>query len=647
MVGFPAKAQADAPSQGQFVIIGEGHDPGIINRHVSAFVEPDDPLAIAEILQPDMQSRFQKIETIEPDFGYTLSGIWLKLDVRNMSETPLRRYLMLHTNFMSEIRVYLDNGNTRTLLLEQDQQSVFGSRPVPYHELVAPFEMAGQQSATIYIRYASNGNTVLPLSVVDEVALATKTNRQLIVDFSFYGLMAMVILVSLLGRIFFPNPTFLAYASYVTGVLLLIFQRDGYAFQFLWPNAPAWNDFSTLPLGAALPLLAAIFTRSYLQTKSLHPQIDKVLLAICGLQVALVALSPVIGVSAAKQWALITVSLSIIVFISIGIIAYRQYGRRTLFFLIGWLGLLTGTVVMSMIHWLEVDITRAQSLDIMRVSMVFDALMMGLASVFSVVNLQKDHAKLSAERLDILETNVRLHDRFARLEQKYQIAQEIAQSRNEQLTDLTHDLRQPLFALRSSVSSFSTGSAPGMNLPDIEQSFEYIESLVESALSESIDSEESGELLPDHDQERTPVNKLFSSLETMFAAEVAQQQAKLRFVDSSAIVLQAPFPILRIISNFLSNAIRYAPQSRILVGCRDRGDMLSIEVHDKGPGMSSAELAKVRQRLARGDDAAIEDSGRGVGLSIVGKIADELGLEWSIDSEPGKGTSAALLVPKV
>lgn len=643
--GFAAHAQADASATNAAVIdIGNGIDPGNINPLVQYHIEADGTLDLRQVIGRSDEIAFKPVETIEPDFGYISEGIWLKLELRNVSDEVQHRYLMLHNNFMPDIAAYLVTPQGQQLLLEQDENSTFDTRPVPYHQLIAPFEMDPGQSGAIYIRYSSNGDTVLPLSLVDEIGLATVTNRQLIVDFAFYGLMAMVILASIFGRIFFPNPTFVAYGFYVLGVLLLIFQRDGYALQFLWPNSPHWNDFSSLPLGASLPLLAAIFTRSYLGTKTLHPHMDKVLIGICVLQVALVASFPVIGISAAKQGAFVTVGFSIIVFLSIGVFAYRKYGRRALFFLIGWLGFLAGTIVMMAVQWTDISITRAQSLDVMRGSMVFDALMMGLASVFRVVDLQKEHLRLNEERMAILHTNVQLHDRFARLEQRYQLAQEIARSSNEKVTDLTHDLRQPLFALRASISEFASSGTGDAKREEIASSFEYIESLVENALTASIESEEASPGADADTSERTKANDLFKSLDGMFREEAKAKGVDLKFVPSDATLSHAPFPLLRIMANFIANAIQHAPGSRVLVGCRRRRGGVSVAVYDNGPGVPEAQLGQIRQRLARGGEDASDAQGHGVGLSIVGKIAAEHDLDWSIDSVEGRGTAAYLIV---
>lgn len=632
-----------AAEQPAMIELSDGDRGGPINDRVDYLIESGTVLSLEDIRDRIEPAQFRRVERSEPDFGYIPEGIWLRIALHNASDMPLKRFLMMRTNFMSEISVWFTSDTRSELLLEQDRASTFGDRPIRYHELIAPLTLAPGESGEIYIRYASQGDTVLPLAIVDEVGLATATNSQLIVDFAFYGLMAMVIIASLGVAVFFRSATFFTYAIYCLAVLVLIFQRDGYAFQFLWPNAPAWNDFSSLPVGAGLPFFAAIFTRTYLKTRTLHPVIDKVLIAVVLLQIAVVASALIVGAAQAKQLALISVSISIIVFISIGIVALRKYGRGTWFFLIGWTGLFAGTLTMTIIHWTDIEISRAQSLNVMRVSMVFDALMMGLAAIFQIVDLQRERNRLERERSRIVESNLRLRHRFDRLERNYNLAQSIARSRSEVVTDLTHDLQQPLFALRSAVNDMTATGARDMPKAEIEQAFDYIESLVDSALEDALQKEDHGGGLSDKDHEATQVAEVFTALKSMFSDDAAANAVELKSVDTTSTIGTDPFPVLRIMSNFVANAIRYAPNRRVLIGARRRGNGYSLEVHDTGEGMSEDMLATVKIRSERG--APDETEGHGIGLSIVSKLAREHGLSWSLESNPGRGTIARLQVP--
>lgn len=620
---------------------------GAIDGYVTYYLETSDPLSLDAISAPPLRDEFRTLETSAADFGYYEKGIWLKVPVRNISGQEQERLLVLHTNFMPAMRVYWVAGGDARTILDQDIHSKFNSRPIPYHQLVAPITFAAGQEGDIFIRYTSEGNTVLPISLETPLSFAQTTNSRVTVDFVFYGVMMMFVAASVIGRLFWKNPTFIAYSFYAASVLLYIFQRDGYAFQYLWPNAPEWNTFSSLPIGASLSIFAAIFTRAYLNTKRMHPIMDKLLAGVAIMQLAVVASVLVIGPSDAKKIAVMTTSLSITVFVGIGIAAYRRYGRRTLFFLIGWSGILCASFVMTAVHWVNMDISRAQSLDVMRTAMVFDALMMGLASVFSIVEIQRDREKFNQERIEALNANLELHNRFGRLEQKYHLAQTLAETNSQLLVDTTHDLRQPIYALRAAMAEAgSDKTSSAARIAEVEQSLNYIEELVEATLDKALEEDEAQKGTSPDKQDVMDVGKLFSALETMFASDAAENSVELNILPSTRKVRIQPFPALRIMTNFVSNAIRYCPGSRVLVGVRRKDGALSLEVHDTGPGMTAEELSAVKQRRARGNGAKESDAGKGVGLSIVSSLAQEHGLEWVLDSRKGHGTVAKLIVPE-
>ncbi|MEO1251864.1 MAG: sensor histidine kinase [Pseudomonadota bacterium] len=641
----PDGAWADAASS-NVVLIETDSPNGPIDRYVTYFLEPGGELSLDEVTAPSNSDNFKPIETSAADFGYYTKGIWLRISVRNLSASAQERLLILHTNFMPEIDVYWVSNDAAQTLIRQNRNTKFGERPIAYHQIVAPITIKAAQTGAIYIRYTSEGNTVLPVSLETAVSFARTTNNRVTIDFAFYGVMMMFVCASIIGRFFWKNPTFIAYSLYAASVLLYIFQRDGYAFQYLWPNAPEWNTFSSLPIGGLLPIFAAIFTRAYLNTKNLHPIIDKILIAVVVMQLAVIFSFVAIGASSAKKIAVMTTTLSIITFFSIGIAAYRKYGRRTLFFVIGWLGILCASMVMTVTHWANIDISRAQSLDVMRIAMVFDALMMGLASVFSIVEIQRDREKLDQERIAVLNANLDLHNRFGRLEQKYHLAQTLAETNSQLLVDTTHDLRQPLYALRAAMGdALSEKAPPPERVAEIKQSLNYIEELVEATLEKAIEEEEARKGAPPDKQEIMSVSKLFSALETMFAKDAFENGIDLKAMPTATAIRAIPFPILRIMTNFVSNAIRHSKNGRILIGVRRRGESLSLEVHDTGAGMSPDQLAKAKERYARGDAPGENDNGKGVGLSIVSKLADKHDLEWSLDSRECVGTIARVIVP--
>jgi signal transduction histidine kinase len=78
-------------------------------------------------------------------------------------------------------------------------------------------------------------------------------------------------------------------------------------------------------------------------------------------------------------------------------------------------------------------------------------------------------------------------------------------------------------------------------------------------------------------------------------------------------------------------------------------DTVSVKVTDTGSGMAPQQLAQIQaaRRWATADDSAEPARfSRGLGLQIVGSIAELHGAHLQIDTELGRGTTVELLFPK-
>lgn len=105
--------------------------------------------------------------------------------------------------------------------------------------------------------------------------------------------------------------------------------------------------------------------------------------------------------------------------------------------------------------------------------------------------------------------------------------------------------------------------------------------------------------------------------------------------------------ITRIVSNLVSNAIKYSDRGEILVTARLRGQSVVFQVFDQGPGISAESLAflldpeKERLRLEQ------QVEGAGAGLEICHALAARLGGSIRAYSVPGKGSRFELVLPLV
>jgi CheY-like chemotaxis protein len=99
------------------------------------------------------------------------------------------------------------------------------------------------------------------------------------------------------------------------------------------------------------------------------------------------------------------------------------------------------------------------------------------------------------------------------------------------------------------------------------------------------------------------------------------------------------------LQNLVSNAIKYTPEGRVLIGCRRKKGKVRIEVHDTGLGIPLSQQKTIFREFKRLDEGARIARGLGLGLSIVERIARLLRHPLKLSSVPGKGSLFSVELP--
>ncbi len=213
------------------------------------------------------------------------------------------------------------------------------------------------------------------------------------------------------------------------------------------------------------------------------------------------------------------------------------------------------------------------------------------------------------------------------------------------VADASHELRTPLAAVRAYAELFERGAAT--RPADLERAMsgivresERMTLLVEDLL-----------LLARLDEGRPLVRELVELADVVGdAVETASAVEPDRPIELEA----APVTVLgdaerlrQIVDNLLANVRAHTPPDasvRVYVGPRD--GQAVIEVADSGPGMGTEEAERVFERFYRADQSRSRSSGGvGLGLSIVGAVAEAHGGTVSAHSDPGRGATFTILLP--
>lgn len=231
------------------------------------------------------------------------------------------------------------------------------------------------------------------------------------------------------------------------------------------------------------------------------------------------------------------------------------------------------------------------------------------------------------------------------LRQAKEFADAADKTKSRFLRAANHDLRQPLATLKILIYNCMTAEDE-RDRQDVLHAMDVSVSIMEDLLGAllNIGQLDAGQIVPRVGTFQ--VSRLLERLHVTYRHQAEEKGLTLRIVNSSAAISSDIALLERIVSNFVSNAIRYTEVGTILIGCRRRGNLLRIEVWDTGRGMSEQDAARVFEEFYQVPDAKrTMRKGLGLGLSIARRVADLLHHDISVRSTPGKGSVFRVDVP--
>ena len=205
------------------------------------------------------------------------------------------------------------------------------------------------------------------------------------------------------------------------------------------------------------------------------------------------------------------------------------------------------------------------------------------------------------------------------------------QERATFLAGVSHDLRTPLSRLRLGVEMLPADPA---TRNDLEKDIEDINVVIDQFLDFARD--ESGE----------PPQQMNLTQLALGAVERAARMQVAAMTDLAELppLMLRPIAMQRAIDNLVNNAARHGGGD-ILIQTRrvTAGGTASIlSVLDRGPGIPAHEVERLKQAFTRIDSARSGESGAGLGLAIVERIARMHGAKFDLLPRAGGGTEARL-----
>jgi len=215
--------------------------------------------------------------------------------------------------------------------------------------------------------------------------------------------------------------------------------------------------------------------------------------------------------------------------------------------------------------------------------------------------------------------------------------QALLSNRTTLLAGIAHDLRTPLTQINLALSMLPNNGGDVTLLNSIQQDLDSINNLISDALNISLELTQEQEKPSDINLEINNIVHGFSASSPLITFEHSTR--------SDCQALLYPLAFKRILTNLITNAIRYGNNQpiEVVLSCSDA--RIVVQVKDRGPGIPEAFKEKIFQpfyRLETSRNSAT--GGSGLGLAIVQQLVDSHNWQVSLNPRENGGTNAVVTI---
>jgi len=404
------------------VIPGRAQQPVAISneleQHIFTFGEiqylrdPSGALTIEQVSSPAFNG-FAPNKQSTPQNHQIGKVYWYRIKIKNDPAVKKHFILEYFDQTIDELTAYIPGADGHFRQLQMGDQYPFQQRLFLHKnfELDLDNSTAGEQVYYFRIRSAQIADVIIVLRSVNKF-VGYALNEY----FSFGIFYGMILIFSFYNLIMFlavRQRQYLYYVLYNLSVALYEMCTDGIAYQYLWPHAPAWNQYAfAVPL-CCMSIFALLFTRKLLYVRSRAPLLNKIIMGIIAARVLFFLAALVLN----RSWFnyKFIEMLPLAVAFGTGIYIWRRGYRPARFFVLAYSFLFVGFMLKFFImlgyEWLNFGVISYYSLSF---CFILEMFFLSFAIGDKVRLLKKKKDKAQRQIISQMTENARLKDTLNR-----------------------------------------------------------------------------------------------------------------------------------------------------------------------------------------------------------------------------------------
>jgi signal transduction histidine kinase/CheY-like chemotaxis protein len=550
--------------------------------------------------------------------------IQLMFSIENRTLLSQKLALVYPDARLSYIKVQYWVDGAKQTQYETGNQLPFHSRPINHRHFVFPLNITAQQTATVLIEFEGRPDAFLnQLRLWDLDTFYETTDVPLITNAMLLGILLLLLLYH--GLIFLTTKEYAQFwfSLFITAFFLRVLTTNNIGFEFLWPNAPFFQNFILVSSVMISSLLTPVFIIYYLQLNKHTPNILLVYKTYIALHFIVMALQTYYGwpVNSVSYWLLIAGPFSLFIIVNCFWL-YRHGNTNAGIFLLSYLFLISAGLFTA-------------------------------GNQFFNFNIPFEPSEEIGQLLQILILSLALSMDAGRSREKMHIAYAKNKAKNDFLAKMSHEIRTPINGVLGMAQLLSETplSRKQQHYADvINHCSKTLLNVINNILEYS--KIEAGKI----ELENTTFNldDLLLNNNGLFWPQIHNKGLAYKFYFDPTIPrnLQGdPTRLQQVFNNVFSNAIKFTDHGSIsltVTATSIQNGLVNIQftVSDTGIGIKEDDVEHIFSPFSQANASTTRlYGGSGLGLNITQQLVSLMGGTIALKSTPKLGTVFTVEIP--
>ncbi len=316
-----------------------------LTPYLAVMEDPDSQFGEKDLQDEAFNARFKRLDAGTANYGFSTSDWWVRFSLTNNDADLHNVIVKLDYPLLDHVEVWVFSGDELVRSWKTGNRHPFTTRAIEHRDFLFPLSLMPEEEQTVYVRVRSKGPINIGLSLFGDRTLVPEIELEYLIFGAYFGgFMLLALCISLL-YLMDRQVALLYYLTYIISYSSYMLAFNGFAFQYLWPEAPEFGQLSRPVLLTLSIIFLLQFCRSLLGIRKLsyflYRAVTLLQLVLGGVLLAV----PVLGYGILVKPLAVFLLLALVLVISMGVVAHLRGEAAARYYLWAWSVFLGGLLL--------------------------------------------------------------------------------------------------------------------------------------------------------------------------------------------------------------------------------------------------------------------------------------------------------------